>query len=170
MKIERAHQLFARVFGMTKPVLRQRKARRRSRARIGVADQGKNRVIERRRGNLYRTFLGGLGIGGQNLGQQFPFALDHKTLIVERVVALFLDQRGNVFVFQKEFVEPCNLRKHLQVGEMLRLKILFGLLGHIAVLAEPLPQFPVARVTSNHVCRIRLKEILKGEVPISGSR
>ena len=122
VKIERAHQLLARVFGMPKPVLRQGQARRRNRSGIGVADQRKNGMIERRGRNLDRSFLRGVGIRRQNLAQQFPLARDHKTLIVERVVALFLDQRGNVFIFQKEFVEPCDLRQHLQVGEVAALE------------------------------------------------
>src|SRR5713226_5977219 len=40
LKVERAHQLFARVFGMAKTTLRQGQARRRRRSGIGVTDQG----------------------------------------------------------------------------------------------------------------------------------
>ena len=89
-----------------------------------------------------------------------------KLLIFERVVALFLDQRRNVFVFQKEFVEPCDLRQHLQVGEVLRIKIFFRFLGRIAMLAEPLEQLPVARIPPNHIRVVGLKKILQGEVPL----
>ena len=51
-----------------------------------------------------------------------------------------LDQLRDVCFFQKEFIEPGDLREHLQVGEVLRLKVLLGPLGGCSVLAEAVPQ------------------------------
>jgi hypothetical protein len=65
----------------------------------------------------------------QNLAHQFPLALNHKSLVVERIVPLLAHQRRNIFVFQKEFVEPGDLRKHLEIGEVLGLKEFLRPLG-----------------------------------------
>ncbi len=73
----------------------------------------------------------------------------------------FLDQRRNVFLFQKKFVKPCDLRKHLKVGEILRLEISFRPLRMIPMLAKPLPQLAVPRITSDQILRIRLKQVLQ---------
>ncbi len=166
MKVERTHQLLARVFGMAKPVLRQGQTRRRNRARVGVADQRKNRMIKRRRRNFDRSLLGGARVGRQNFGQQFPLARDYKTLIFKRIIAFFPDQRRNVRVFQKEFVEPCDLRQHLQVGEIPRLKIFLRFLGRLPMLPEALPQLPVARIPTDQVRRVGLKKILQGKLSL----
>ena len=76
------------------------------------------------------------------------------------------DQRRNVFLFQKEFVEPRHLRQHLQVGKILRLKIALRAFRMIAVLAKPLPQFAISRIAPNQILRIRLKQILQCEPPL----
>jgi hypothetical protein len=124
-------------------------------------------MIERRRRNLDRPFLRRVGIGRQTLPSSSRSRCNHKTLIFERVVALFLDQRGNIFIFQKEFVEPCDLRQHLQIGEVARLKIFFRFLGRYPCSPETLEKLPVARIAPNQVRRIRLKKILQGKLPLS---
>ena len=142
------------------------KPRRRHRAGIRVAHQRQNRVIERRRRKLDRSFLRRLGMRRQHSAQQFPFPRNHKLLIVERVAVPLGHQRRDVFLFQKEFVEPRNLRQDLQVGEILRLKISLRALRMVAMLAKALPQLAVARIAPDHVLRIRLKQILQREAPL----
>ena len=57
----------------------------------------------------------------------------------------------------------------MQIGEVLRLKILFGPFGGIARSAETLPKRMVAWIAADHVHRIRLKQILQGEAAFVGS-
>ena len=75
-------------------------------------------------------------------------------------------QRRYVLLFQKEFVEPGNLRQHLQIGKILRLKIPLRPFRMIAMLAKPLPQFAIPRIAPNHILRIRLKQILQRKAPL----
>src|SRR5258708_37026762 len=82
VKVEGAHQLFARVFGMAKTILRQGQARRRRRSGIGVTDQGKNRMIKRRGRDFDRSFLRGLGIGGEDLGPEDALSGAYRTPVV----------------------------------------------------------------------------------------
>jgi hypothetical protein len=97
----------------------------------------------------------------QHPAQQFLLPGNHKFLIVQRVVVSFLDQRRDVLFFQKELVKPCDLRQHLKVGEILRLEISFRSLRMIPVLAKPLPQLAVPRITSDQILRVRLKQVLQ---------
>ena len=97
----------------------------------------------------------------QNPAEQFALPRDHKALVFERIVPAFADQFGNVFLRQKILVEPSNLREHLQVGEILRLKILLRPLGRISRPAKLLPQLAVPRIAPDYIHRIRLKQILQ---------
>src|SRR6516225_2936236 len=103
---------------------------------------------------------------GEDLRQSLPLALNHEALVVEGVVAFLADELRDVGVFQKELVKPGDLGKNLQVGEILRQKELLRLLGRVTRVAESLPEFAVARVASDQVDRIRLKEILQGEAAL----
>src|SRR5258705_13983104 len=95
---------------------------------------------------------------------------DDKALIVQRVVPAFLDQRGDFRVLKKEFVKPGNLRKHLQIGKVLRLEIFLGWLRTIAAATKTLPELPVARVAANHMNWIGLEKILQSESTLFGSK
>src|SRR5579871_5172123 len=97
-------------------------------------------MVERRRRNLDGTFLGSVGVRGQNAANQRALLCDYKLLIVERKVVPFRDQRGDLFLFEKELIEPRDLRQHLQIGEILILKISLRALGMISMLAKPLPE------------------------------
>ena len=57
---------------------------------------------------------------GQDLGQQFPLPRHDEALIFERVIASFLNEPRDVRITQKEFIEPGDLRKYLQIGKVLR--------------------------------------------------
>src|SRR5436309_3201388 len=76
---------------------------------------------------------------------------DDEPLIIQRVVPAFLDEGGNVLVLQKEFVKPGNLRKYLQIGEVLRLEIFLGSFGSIAAATKALPELAITVVAANHV-------------------
>ena len=157
VKIEGAHQLLARILGVTIAVLGQWQSGRRHGAGIGIAQQGKNGVIEGRGRDFHRSLLRGVGIRRQNLAQQFSLAYDHKLLIFQRVIAAFLHQRGHVLVFQEKLVEPGDLREHLQIGQVPRLEIFLRPLWRIAILAKSLAQFLIAGIASDQVRRIGLK-------------
>ena len=64
-------------------------------------------------------------MGGQNLGQQFAFPRHHKALVLERVAAAFLNEPGDIRIVEEKLIEPGDLRKHLQVGEVLRPRNIF---------------------------------------------
>ena len=166
MEIEGAQQLLARVFRMAEAILRQGQSGRRCRPGVRIADQGKNRVIERGGRNFDRPLLRGLGIGWQNLAQQIPLARNHKLLIFQRIVATLVHQRGNIFIFQKELVKPRNLGHDLQVGEVLRPKVFLRAFGGIAVLAKSLAQLLIPRVAADQVHWVRLEQIPQRELPL----
>src|SRR6478672_10377830 len=105
-----------------------------------------------------------------HFGQKIPLIINDKPLIVARVISAFLNQGCNFWILQKKFVEPGNLRKYLQVGEVLRLKIFVGLIGIIAALAQALPKFTITGVAANHVNRVGLEKILQGEATLFGSK
>src|SRR5256714_3423724 len=161
VQVETAQQLLPSIFGMAKPILRQRQTGARDCARSGIAKQRQNWVIKRRRGNLNRALLRRFCMCRQHTREQFSLSRNHKFLIIERVVMPFRDQRRNVFLLEEEFIEPSDLREHLQIGKILRLKIPFSAIRMIPLLAKPLPQFLVARIPSNDILRICLKQILQ---------
>ncbi len=140
MQIQSAPQLFPRVFWMEKTILRQGQSGSRNGTHIGVADERQNGMIERRSRNFDSSLLRGGGMGGQHFTQQSALSGDHECLILERESLTLLDQRGDIRIVQKELVEPCDLREHLQIGEVLRLKIFFGPFGGIARLRGNAPK------------------------------
>src|ERR1041385_770647 len=91
---------------------------------------------------------------------------DHKTLVFQRKCVAFFDQSGNFGFTKKKFIKPRNLRKHLQVGIVLRRKTFFCFLGRIPASAKTLPKLVVSRITSNHVDGIRLEQILDGKLAL----
>ena len=60
---------------------------------------------------------------GQDLGQHFTFASNHKALIFQRVASGLLDESCYIPIIQEKFIKPGDLRKHLQICEILRLEI-----------------------------------------------
>ena len=67
---------------------------------------------------------------------------DNEVLILQRIVALFLNEPIDVRIIQKEFIEPGNLRKHLQVGEILGRKIFVDWLPVNRHHCETVPTIP----------------------------
>ncbi len=100
---------------------------------------------------------------GKTFASRFALPGDYETLIVKRVAAAFLNEGGDFGIVQKVFIEPGDLRKHLQVGEVLRREIFFRGLRCAARAAKLLPQLPVARIPSNQILRIGLEEVLQCE-------
>src|SRR5215469_1675728 len=95
----------------------------------------------------------------QNLCQQFSLLFDDKPLLIQRKAAVLSDQRRDVRLIEKKFVEPGDLRKHLKIGEILRLKKSVGPFGRISEALKALPQFLVARITADQVNRVGLKQV-----------
>src|SRR5579864_606907 len=151
---------------MVKPVLRQRQIGRGNRADIRIAQQRQDGMIKGRSGYLDGTVLRGRRMRRQNLAQHFPFALNDKALVLERIVPFLPHQRRNVLVFEKKFVKPRNLRKHLEIGEVLRLKEFLRPFRGVARAAETFPQLSIPRIASNQVDGVCLKQILQCESPL----
>ena len=165
MQIEAALKLHPRVLGVAKTVLRQRQARSGNGAYIGVTDQGQNRVIKRRCGNLDSSVPRGLGMGGQDLSQQLARARLQVADLPGSSPGLFRISSGDIGIFKEEFIEPCDLRQHLQIGEVLQLEELREL-GGIAPVAKMIPEFAVPGIAPNHVVWIGLKKILEGKAEL----
>jgi len=104
----------------------------------------------------------------KNLGDELALLGDDESLILERIAFPFLDQSGDVGLGEKELVEPRDLGKNLEVGEILRLKVFLGTFGGIACAAETLPEFLVPGIAPDHIDRIGLKQILQGEAALLG--
>ena len=139
MQVQTAQQLLPRIFWVAKAILGQGQAWARDRAHVGIADQRQDGVIKRGGRDFDSSVLCCVGMSGQNLGQQFPLPLNHEALVVKRVIASFSNQSCNVRIVQKEFIEPGDLRKHLQVGKVLDREKLVGALRCAAGAAKPLP-------------------------------
>ena len=166
VKIEAALELFPRILRMTKTVLRKRQSGTGNGPHVRIADQGQNGVVERRSGDFNSTMFCRVRMCRKHLGQQLAFALDRETLVFQRVVAAFLDQLRNLRIVEKEFVEPCNLREHLQIGKVLGLKIFLGPLRRITCAPESFPQFLIARVTAYQMDWVGLEQILQCEMTL----
>ena len=94
---------------MAKAILGKRQAGGGNRAHVGIADQWQDGVIEGGGRNLNSSLLGGFGVRGQDLGQQFALAGHHEALIVKRITAALLNEPGDFGIVQKVFVEPGDL-------------------------------------------------------------
>ena len=167
MQIQSALQLLARVFGMAKTILRQGQARGGNRAHVGIADQRQNRVIERGGRNLDSSVLRRFGVRGQDFGQQFALPRDHEALIVQRVIRALFESARDIGIVQKEFVEPGDLRKHLQIGKVLRLKKLLGCFRGYRRHRESGPRIRgTGDSAQSDVFRIGLEQILQRKVAL----
>src|SRR5271154_209925 len=97
----------------------------------------------------------------QNPAQQLTLSRYYESLVLKCIAPAFANQFRNVLLRQKVFVKPSNLREHLQVGEVLRLKIFLRSLGRVSRRVKFLKQLAVSRITPNDIHRIRLKQILQ---------
>ncbi len=103
---------------------------------------------------------------GQNFPQNHFFLLDDKALVFERIVASFCNQRSDIFFFQKKLVEPGELRQHLEVGEILRLKVFLCPLRGRSLITKAVEQFLITRIAADEVGGIGLKQILQGKTAL----
>ena len=118
-------------------------------------------MIERGRRDLDQTLAGRLRMGRKNQSQQLALPRNHLPLVVERIIPPFADQFRNVLLFPKIFVEPPNLRQHLQIGEILRQKIFVRFLRHASRAAKLLQQLAIPRISPDHIDGMGLKQILQ---------
>src|SRR5208282_6415685 len=79
----------------------------------------------------------------QHLPEKLLLLAQRQQLIVAGIAALLAYQRRHVFIFQEEFVEPGDLREHLQIGEILRAEGAHGAVQVLAYAAELLEQLAV---------------------------
>ncbi len=168
VRIERTLDLQRGIVGMLETPRRQRQSRRRLRARIRIAEQRQNRMIERRCRKLDRSALRRLCIRGQNLRQHLALFRDDQLLILAREVFALLHQCRDVGIRKEKLVKPRQLRQHLQICVIARNEVRLGSLGPRAGRVIPVPQVAIARIAPNHVHRVRLKQILQRESALGG--
>src|SRR5581483_7421464 len=113
-----------------------------------------NRVIVRRGGDLDGAARRGLLVRGQDRSHDFALLGQHQALVMLVVIASLSDQQGNLRIVEEKLVKPGELRQHLKICKILRLKELDGMRGVAAGAPEALKQFVIARVTSYQVNRI----------------
>ena len=99
-------------------------------------------MVKRRSGDLDSSLLRRGGVRGKHLAHQFALPGNDEGLILQRISLTFLDQRRDIRIFKKELIKPCDLREHLQIGKILRLKIFVGPLRRIAGAVEIAPKAP----------------------------
>src|SRR5437879_3972081 len=108
---------------MSETRARQRQAGAGHPAEIGVTKQRKNGMVVRRGGEFYQSALRRRSIRRKDRGQDLARLGEDKLLIFRVIPLTFRDECLNlsigVFTLDEEFIEPCNLRKHLQVSKVL---------------------------------------------------
>ena len=119
MQRDAALDLLARIFRMLE-ALRQREPGRGDASNIGVAEQRQDGVIEGSRRKLHQAALLRRTVRRQHATNEFALLAHDELLIVCRISAAFGDEGRDVWLLEKEFVEPGYLRENLQVGDVLR--------------------------------------------------
>src|SRR5579872_5496547 len=147
---------------MANTILGQRQAWRRNRTHVRVANQRKDGMVKGRSGYFDSSLLRRRGVRGQHFTQQRTLASDHEGLLLQGKSVTFFDQRRDLWIIQEKLIKPCDLRKHLQVSEVLRLKVFVRPFRRITKAAKSLPKGLVSRIAADHVHRVGLKEILQG--------
>src|SRR2546423_974191 len=116
MQRQPADDLLLCVFRMSEMLPGQRKSWMRSGSDIGITDQRKNGMVERRGRNLNSSALRGSCIRGQDTCQQLPLLAGNKFLVFTGVIAAFAYQSANIGFFEPELIKPGKLREHLEIG------------------------------------------------------
>src|SRR6185437_9924617 len=166
VEVKSAQKLLARIFRTAEAIVRHRQSGAGDCSGVGVTDERKNRMVERGRGDLRASALCGGGVRGQYFGEQLALVLNDEVLLVTGEAAALLDDPGHFGLIEKKLVEPGNLREHLQVREVLRLKVALGFFWSVPGALHPLPEFPISRITSDQVLRIGLKQIAKAKAAL----
>ena len=166
MELQPPLKLLPSIFRMTEPILRQRQSWRGHGRDICITQQRQNGMIVRRTREFDRTTLCRIRVNRQYFGDQFALAGDHEALVFERVIAALSDECGNFRIFEEEFIEPGDLGKNLQIGEVLGPEKFFRVLGRVPRATKTVPQFPVTGVPADHIYGIRLEKILQGEASL----
>src|SRR5947209_14465941 len=151
---------------MGKALVRKRQSRTGCPSRVCVTNQRKNGMVERRRRYLDRSLLRRLRIRRQHRRQNLSLLGDDELLVVWRIVALLRHQSLDFLLLQKKLVKPCQLREHLQVGEVLRGEALLRRLRLELERTEMLVQLFVSWIPPHNVRGVRLKKILQREAPV----
>src|SRR5207248_7999391 len=136
---------------MAEAILRKWQSRCGSNARIGIAYQRQNGMVKRRSRKFNPPLSSSISMCRQNFLDQFALSVIDELLIVHRKSPPFAHQSSDLRLRQKEFVEPGNLRKYLQVCNILRLEIFVSLLGRRARPPKAFPEFGVTRIAPDQV-------------------
>src|SRR5438270_269112 len=116
---------------------RQRNIGMRNGGDVRVADKRQDGVIERGGGKLHLPARGKVAIRGNDASHDFSLFAADQGLVIEREAAPFSYQFANVLIMREEFfVEPCQLREHLQIAKRLRTE---HAPGSMCVSPRPLP-------------------------------
>ena len=121
MIFARTPQLFARIFWTPVGAARERSPRIGYARNIGIADQGKDRVIERSRADLDLAALRRLTINGEHQAQKFELLFPQSGFVFLGVVLPFRGQTADdIILFEPGLFHPCQLREELQVAPIAR--------------------------------------------------
>src|SRR3954464_1767215 len=150
---------------MPKPRARKRQSGTGGLPGIGIAQQWQNRVVIRGGRNLDAAPLSRGTVSWQHPRQQLSLAVNYKRLVFMGVSTALANQFRYLGLEQEKLVEPCQLRKHLQVGEIAIGEIFMRFFRGLLVRALLLPKLLVARIAGDHVSWIRLKQVLQSERP-----
>src|ERR1700680_4912263 len=101
--------------------------------------------------------------------RQAPLPGQHEALVFKGVTTTLMNESRDIGIVQEKFIEPDDLRKHLQVGNVLRREIFLGGFRRAAHAAKVVPQLLVSRISSNQILQIGLEKILQPETTLARS-
>src|SRR5260370_27667235 len=145
---------------------RQRDAGMRNGGDVGIAEQRQNRMIVGRGRNLDLPGLRSLMVSRYYQPQNLLLLFEHQRLVSQVEVAAFADQRQHAgIVFEKFFIEPGQLRKHLQVAKVLSAERQLRI-GGILLCAPGFVQLRIAWEAINHPLRVSVEEMIEDQVTL----
>ncbi len=154
------------VLGMAKTKARQLQSRARLLPGIAVAEQRQNGMVKRRRRQLHLLLAGGFGVSRQDGTDDLHLLADHQFLLAPAEVAALADQLANLRLLEKKFVEPRQLRKHLQVGVILIAQAVDHEIEIAPRSLHPLVKLAVARIAVDHAFGVGMEQVLQSAAPV----
>ena len=151
MTLPRPRELLRRIFRTPERGARHRRRRVRLEIDIGVAQQRKNRVVERRCRQLDLPSVGGIAVLGDDAPEYLELDLAQFPFVGLAEAALLLDEPPHArVVVEIERIDPRELVPHLQVE-----KILVGVSPARVALPQ---QLGIARIAIDHPPARRVKK------------
>ena len=151
-----SNQLFARIFRMSKCGHWQRRVGIRDARDVRVAQQWKNGMIKRRRGNFNLPGLRSLPVFWQHASKQLNLLVAQLHLVLLRKIHTLARQRRHHGIARQVFlIHPRKLRKHLKIAPVALAERLCGPLA--ALRTDPLVQLDIPRPARQQIVIIQLK-------------